>query len=536
MNFKKTLSLVLAVLMVVAVVPFSGLAADCEHDYVYDYYKNDKHIVECSKCTDVMEFENCSGGEATCGQQAVCQYCGTAYGETPDHDFTAAVEEDKYIATEGDCQTEKTYYYSCSVCGASSEGEEDEATFTGETVGDHVWNDGESNEDATCTEDGTKEITCTVEGCGKTEDVADEGSALGHDFTERIMDEAHLSKEATCQKRAVYFYDCSRCDFNAKDLGEDEDKPVYETDFSDHNFIVPDAPVEGTGKTPATCTRPAVFYQICSECHISAKGIDETKVYEDGGLAEHNFVNNAQDKYIVSAATCTSQAIYSKSCSDCGIAAVVNSKGEDLTTPGFDPTDINLEVYVEGDEDIPEGKTANAFYWGAALNHGKTYISTKAKEPTCTEDGCTEAITCEYCKVELTPSQKIDKLGHDYADKPKKEYKAPTCKQYGTIGEIECERCKATFAINEKGEMMSIENVGDFIFALEPLGHEDKDGDQLCDRENCGAFLEPEDTCSCLCHGTGIMYFVGLILKWFWKLTGTQPYCKCGNLHYALED
>lgn len=530
MNFKKTLSLVLAVLMVITVIPFSGIAADsetCEHGYYYEYYKNNKHIRECPKCNS-MDFEDCSGGEATCGQQAVCDYCKKPYGETPAHDFTNELKEDKYIADEGDCRTEKTYYTSCKVCGASSKDDEAEATFKGAAKGDHKWDDGVSNNDATCTEDGTKKLTCTVDGCGATDKVTDEGSAKGHTYTQDIKDEAHLAKEGTCKEKTRYYYDCAYCDANAKDA-EDASEYVYEGETLPHLFVVPAVPTMENLKTERTCTTLTVFYKVCYDCGISAKGIDENETYEYGELAEHKYIDNIDlsdtSKNLIAEATCTAKAIYEKSCSVCGISAL---DGKDVTDPA-------TEIYIEG-EDIPAGKTANAFRYGEALKHGKTYVSTEAKEATCTEDGCTEGVTCEYCGVVLTESQKIEKLGHSYdLNNPIEAYKAPTCKQDGTIGKVECTRCKSTFAVNEKNEVMSIDNLNTFIFALEPLGHVDSDGDMVCDRDSCGALLEPEDVCSCICHGTGIMYFVGLILKWFWKLTQTRPYCDCGNAHYEVD-
>ena len=532
MNFKKTLSLVLAVLMVITAVPFSGLASDatCEHEYVYSYYKNDKHIRECSKCTDVMEFENCSGGEATCGQQAVCDFCKTGYGETPAHKFTEEAAEDKYIATEGDCQTEKTYYKSCAVCGASSKDTEFEATFEGTEVGDHVWSEGTSNDDATCTEDGTKDVYCTVDGCDEEKTVDDEGSANGHSFTEEIKDEAHIAQVGTCTKKMKYYYDCAYCNANAKDE-ENASEYVYEGDtlphmFVEHaNLITPKEPGKDDLKTERTCTTLAVFYKVCYECETSAKGIDEDETYEFGDFADHEYINfvdlKNEAKYRIAEVTCTDAAIYAKSCKACGLSAL----------DGKDATDPTVEIYIEGEE-IPEGKTANAFRYGSPLRHSKTTVTKEAKEPTCTADGNTEEITCEYCKIVLTESQKLDKLGHDCdLENPAQKYQAPTCKQYGTIGKVECARCKSTFAINEKNELMSIENIGSFN--IEPLGHIDADGDEICDRPSCGSFVTPEDTCECIaCNGTGIMYFIGFILKWIWSLLGINQYCECGAAHY----
>ena len=525
-NFKKTLSLVLAMLMVIAVVPFSGMATVCEHEYAYSVSPVvGKHYKTCVKCYD-NALVDCSTAEEICGQKRVCDFCERAYGDYVAHVFNQETVDSRFLKTAGDCQTKAVYYVSCK-CGALPENLATAVTFEG-TTGDHAWNSGTSNNDATCTQDGTKNVTCNK--CGATATIKDEGSVKGHNFTLEIADADHLYTEGTCERKARYFKTCSVCNFNAKDLGEDANRPTFETDYAPHKFIVPATPIEGTGKTPATCTSAATFYKTCEVCAISAKGIDENAFYADGPLAEHNFINNAQDKYRISQATCTERAIYAKSCSFCGVGAVVNSRGEDITTPGFNPTDITLEVYVEG-EYVPAGKEANAFRWGAPLNHGKTSISKEAKEPTCTVDGRTEEVKCDYCGVILTESQKVPMLGHQLAEKPSQEYKAPTCKQYGQVGKIDCVRCNTSFGINEKGELLSLENI--FSFKLEPLGHEDNDHDMVCDRGECGALLEESDLCTCIaCNGQGFMYFIGWILKWVWSIMGTNQYCECGMAHY----
>ncbi|MBE7079207.1 MAG: leucine-rich repeat domain-containing protein [Clostridiales bacterium] len=64
-------------------------------------------------------------------------------------------------------------------------------TYDGATVGElppisvcsHSFTDYIPNDDATCTEDGTKTAECDY-GCGETDTVADEGTKLGHNFEE----------------------------------------------------------------------------------------------------------------------------------------------------------------------------------------------------------------------------------------------------------------------------------------------------------------------------------------------------------------
>ena len=76
------------------------------------------------------------------------------------------------ITTEAGCGTEGVKTYSCT-CGE---------TYTEKVDAlEHSYTDYHSNEDATCEEDGTKTALCD-NGCGTTDTITDENSALGHNF------------------------------------------------------------------------------------------------------------------------------------------------------------------------------------------------------------------------------------------------------------------------------------------------------------------------------------------------------------------
>ena len=66
----------------------------------------------------------------------------------------------------------------------------------------------------TCTENGKAIIEYTCPLCGRIVDSEERNikDALGHDFTEKIIDEAHLAAAATKTSPALYYYDCSRCE------------------------------------------------------------------------------------------------------------------------------------------------------------------------------------------------------------------------------------------------------------------------------------------------------------------------------------
>ena len=61
----------------------------------------------------------------------------------------------------------------------------------------------------TCTERGFTTYSCTKCSESYKDNFTD---ALGHDFSEKIIDEAHLASAGTATSAATYYYDCSRCD------------------------------------------------------------------------------------------------------------------------------------------------------------------------------------------------------------------------------------------------------------------------------------------------------------------------------------
>ncbi|MBQ9084792.1 MAG: hypothetical protein IJY24_03955 [Clostridia bacterium] len=60
--------------------------------------------------------------------------------------------------------------------------------------------------------------------------------AKGHDYTECIEDAAHLHTKGDCQTHPIYWYDCSRCDSNAKNDKNGSDFHYTSLNFGDHNI------------------------------------------------------------------------------------------------------------------------------------------------------------------------------------------------------------------------------------------------------------------------------------------------------------
>ena len=186
------------------------------------------HTRICKRDTSHTETENCHGGTATCTAKAVCTVCGGEYGEMAAHSFTAEKAEVQYLKSAATCTEKAVYYKSCAVCGLSSEGTADEATFFSGNALDHNWGDWTSNED------GTHTRTCTVDGCSagtQTENCIDANKDHKCDICDYIISECaddnkdhkcdccgkklteHTGGKATCKDKA-------KCEVCGAEYGE----------------------------------------------------------------------------------------------------------------------------------------------------------------------------------------------------------------------------------------------------------------------------------------------------------------------------
>ena len=49
----------------------------------------------------------------------------------------------------------------------------------------------------------------------------------------------------------------------------------------------------------------------------------------------------------------------------------------------------------------------------------------------------------------------------------------------------------------------------------------------------CGEIKDEQRDCTCIaCNGEGIMYLLGALLNWIWKLMNTNQFCDCGKQHW----
>ena len=221
------------------------------------------HTRICKRDTSHTETENCHGGTATCTAKAVCTVCGGEYGEMAAHSFTAEKAEAQYLKSAATCTEKAVYYKSCAVCGLSSEGTADEATFLSGNALDHNWGDWTQNSDeethtrickrdtshtetenchggtATC----TAKAVCTV--CG-----GEYGEMAAHSFTAEKAEAQYLKSAATCTEKAVYYKSCAVCGLSSE--GTADEATFFSGNALDHNWGAWTSNEDGTHTR--TCT------------------------------------------------------------------------------------------------------------------------------------------------------------------------------------------------------------------------------------------------------------------------------------------
>ena len=248
------------------------------------------------------------------------------------HAFDKQVITDEYKATDVTCTEAATYYYSCS-CG-----EKGTETFGyGSPLG-HSFTNYVSDNNATCTQAGTKTAVCDRDGCNAKDTVTDTGSKLPHTFDKQVANEKYLASAATCTESAKYYYSCS--------CGEKGTETFTYGVAKGHTEVIDRAKA-------ATCTESGLTEgKHCSVCNtvlvkqnvVPAKGHTEV-------------IDKAK------AATCIETGLTEgKHCSVCN------------------------KILIK-QEIIPA--------------KGHTEVIDKAKAATCTETGLTEGKHCSVCNTVL---------------------------------------------------------------------------------------------------------------------------------------
>ena len=447
-----------------------------------------------------------SGGTATCTEQAVCDHCGQSYGALAAHSFTAETAEEQYLKSAATCTEKAVYYKSCAVCGTSSKGTADEATFeSGKPLG-HDWGawtpDGEGTHKRVCTHDASHVETagctygdwstnqdshwktCTV--CGGEAERLNHADPdcnhfcdtcgikmTEHDFTGELAITALLYKEANCLSPALYYKSCKICMLSSKGTADEATFAAGETN--------PDRHAEEPGDWQLDGNSHWRFYTCChlevdrgahqgGTADCLAPALCEVCQHPYGELGPHHFVDQVNEYRLKSAATCTSPAVYYQSCSTCG---------------------------AQGTETFTNGKPLG-HDWGAwTSNEDGTHTRTCKRDASHTETNnchggtatCTEKAICEDCNAAYG-----ELAAHDFtAETAEEQYlkSAATCTEKAVYYKS-CAVCE----LSSKG------TDGEATFeAGKPLGHDwgawTSNGDgthtRTCTVDGCSAGTQTEN-------------------------------------------
>ena len=395
------------------------------HDWAEEWTTDGTaHWHECSRCDEINDKANHSGGEATCTNPAECEVCGAEYGESLGHDFehheakpatcteigweaydtctrcdyTTYVEIPAKGHAEGEVVRENEVPASCTTAGSYDEviycSVCDEELSRKEKVIDalgHSFTNYVSDNNATCTEDGTETAKC--DRCEVTDTRTDEGSALGHTESEAVRE-----NEVPASCTAAGSYDevvyCSVC-------GEELSREEKVIDALGHSFT------SYVSDNNATCTEDGTETAKCDRCDVTDTRTDE------GSALGHDW----SDEWT------TNGTSHWHECSRCD---EINDKA---THSGGTATCVNPA----------ECEVCGAAY-GDALGHTEGEpVRENEVSASCTEVGSyDEVIYCSVCGEELSREKKvIDALGHDIIEH---EGQAATCTQNGWNAYETCNR------------------------------------------------------------------------------------------------
>ncbi|MGN0443110.1 MAG: hypothetical protein ACI4F5_00660, partial [Acutalibacteraceae bacterium] len=317
-----------------------------DHDYSGPTKSNGDgtHSYLCKNgCAQYGGTEACSGGTATCIAKATCEVCGYGYGEFAEHAWDSGT-----VKTPATCTADGTMLFTCTVSGCdatkeepiSASGHTEEiipavdatCTDTGLTEGKkcsvcgeilvaqtvteelgHSFTNYVSNNDATCTADGTKTAKC--DRCDVTDTIADVGSKLDHTPAEAVKEN---EVAATCTAGGSYdeVVYCSVCDTELS-------REAKTTDALGHSFT------NYVSDNNATCTADGTKTAKCDRCDVT------DTITDVGSMLDHTPAEAVKENEV--AATCTTGGSYDEVvyCSVCDTELSREAKTTDALGHSF---------------------------------------------------------------------------------------------------------------------------------------------------------------------------------------------------------
>lgn len=319
---------------------------------------------------------------ATNGKKYTCKITVKA---AHTHSYTSKVTK------QPTCTTKGTRTYTCS-CGASYT---EEIAATG-----HTWGDWKTTKEATETENGLKEHSCST--CKKTETQSIPKLTHTHKYSSEV------TKKPTCTEKGEKTYACACGDSYTEEISA-----------TGHNYV------EKVTKEP-TCTEAGEKTYKCSCGDSYTESIDATG---------HTW----SDWKTTKEASCEVSGIQKRTCSVCGkeetktIPATGHSYKDVIDTPATCTT-----AGKKHQECSTCGKKTSSVAIPAT---GHSFGEPDVVNPTCTEDG-TSVTTCSVCGEKETTI--LPATGHNYET----TVTEPTCTEKGYTTET-CKNCGDTIISNE---------------------------------------------------------------------------------------
>ena len=287
-----------------------------------------------------------------------CAICNTTKTEKVPNSshvcvFNEQVVSQDFLALEADCEHPARYYYSC-LCGKKSS----ETFVSGNALG-HSFANYISNNDATCTKDGTKTAKCIR--CDAEDTLPDVGSILSHSYVEQVVLDKYFASNADCTHSATYYYSCV--------CGEKSTMTFEVGNPLEHSFTI------YASNNDATCDKDGTKTAKCDRC-------SETKTVSDAGTKlPHSYSTDwsSDNTYHWHNATCIHSELYS-----------------DKESHNWEDTGKIITIATESIEGVKEqkcsvcGKTRN-------VNTGKVdHVHTYSTEWTYDENYHWHPATCVH--------------------------------------------------------------------------------------------------------------------------------------------
>ena len=265
-----------------------------------------------------------------------------------------------------------------------------------------------------------------------------------HTYNKKVTEAKYLKSEATCQKKAEYYFSC--------ECGEKGTQTFEYGELADHKFE------NYVSNNNATCVKNGTETAKCEHCTET-----DTREKENSKL-DHVFKNYVSDNN----ATCVKNGTETAKCENCtetDTREKENSKLDHIFENYIsdnNATCVNNGTETAKCENCTETDTREKE--NSKLNH-KLTNSISATEATCTQNGNIAYFICESCEKwfkdkkcedEITDKEtvKIAKLGHNFTFHDINE---ATCTKNGnSVAYFDCERCKKWFT-DENGQFEIID-------------------------------------------------------------------------------